>query len=154
MLFTQFMLSKFSITSITKQHCNKMVSCSKMSSFRDQKRLAHAQVGLLLEFFKISHEHSRPLHMWVPWVKNIHIAWHCATSLGAWHVTKKSKNPDREAALVAIFSHLTSGTELPFDLWLRGFPFNLWDRVNSSSTSLHLLGRSLVTVSKLDSPPR
>ena len=40
-LFTQFMSSKFSITSIPKEHCNKL------SLLGVKKGLAHGQVGLL-----------------------------------------------------------------------------------------------------------
>ena len=79
-----------------------------MVFFRGQKKVGHAQVGLL-KGFNLKFPTSIPapfISLWespTPRVKNIHIVWHWATSLAVWHVTKNSKNPDREAPLVAIF---------------------------------------------------
>ena len=122
--------------------------CWNLSLLGVNKRLAHAQVGFLKGF------HSKcPMSIPGPFIwesPTVEKYTYCVT---AWHVTKNSKNPVRGGSSGGHFSRLTSGRELTVLPPARGFPFNLWDRVNSSSTSLHLLGRSLGSVSKLDSPP-
>ena len=67
---------------------------------------------------------------------------------------KIAKNPDKEAALKAnpIYP-LGQRFQMPFHLWQRGFPFNLWDRVIVRAPPV-LAGPECGTVSKLDSPPR
>ena len=55
-------------------------------------------------------------------LKNIHIAW---------HITKNSKKPWQGGSSGGHFPIYPLGQrfQMPFHLWQRGFPFNLWDRV-------------------------
>ena len=84
--------------------------CWNLSLLGVNKRLAHAQVGLLKRFNSKFPTNIPDPFIWKP-PPGLKI-YILRDSVTAWHVTKNSKNPVRGGSSSGHFSRLTSGREL------------------------------------------